>query len=184
MSTAPAALVRVCVTGPESTGKTTLARSLAEWVGTEWVPEASRVYAERVRRELLASDVLPIAREHIALAEAGEALARGGGRRTIILDTDLVSTVIYSRHYYGAVPRWVVQRERERRADLYLLCDVDVPWVPDGIRDRPTDRDQMFARFEQALDRRRSKLVIIRGDWNTRWAIARSAVASLLEHTG
>jgi NadR type nicotinamide-nucleotide adenylyltransferase len=184
VSAAPAALVRVCVTGPESTGKTTLARSMADCLGTEWVPEASRVYAERVRRELLASDVVPIAREHIALVGAGEAMARAGGSRSIILDTDLVSTVIYARHYYGAVPRWVVQRERERRADLYLLCDVDVPWVPDGIRDRPTDRGRMFARFEQALRRRRSKLVIITGDWNTRWAIARSAVASLLETSG
>ncbi|MDQ6633320.1 MAG: ATP-binding protein [Gemmatimonadota bacterium] len=184
MSVAPAAFVRVCVTGPESTGKTTLARRLAEWLGTEWVPEASRVYAERVRRELLASDVVPIAREHIALVEAGEPMARAGGSRSIILDTDLVSTAIYSRYYYGAVPRWVARQERERRADLYLLCAVDVPWVPDGIRDRPTDREQMFARFDRALKARRSRLVIISGDWDTRWAIARSAVASLLEAGG
>jgi NadR type nicotinamide-nucleotide adenylyltransferase len=174
----------VCVTGPESTGKTTLARRLAEWLGTEWVPEASRVYAERVRRELLASDVVPIAREHIALVAGGEAMARASGSRAIILDTDLVSTVIYSRHYYGAVPRWVAAQERGRRADLYLLCDVDVPWVPDGIRDRPTDREQMFGRFDRALLRRRRRLMVIGGDWDSRWAIARSAVASLLEVKG
>ena len=183
MSGAPAALVRVCVTGPESTGKTTLARSLAEWLGTEWVPEASRVYAERVRRDLLASDVVPIAKQHLALVDAGEAIARAGGSRAIILDTDLVSTVIYSRHYYGSVPGWVTSQERQQRADLYLLSDVDVPWVPDGIRDRPTDRDRMFARFEQALTQRRSKLVIISGDWDTRWAVALSAVVSLLTPT-
>jgi NadR type nicotinamide-nucleotide adenylyltransferase len=177
-------LIRLCVTGPESTGKTTLSRRLAEWVRTEWVPEASRVYAERVRRELLWSDVGPIAREHIALVEAGEALARTGGSRAIVLDTDLVSTMVYSRHYYAAAaPRWVARAERKRRAGLYLLCDVDVPWVPDGIRDRPTDRAPMFARFHAALRRRRSEMVIISGDWDTRWETARSAVASLLEGT-
>jgi NadR type nicotinamide-nucleotide adenylyltransferase len=179
VSAASAARLRVCVTGPESTGKTTLARRLAEWVHTEWVPEASRVYAERVRRELLWSDVVPIAKQHIALAEAGEALARAGGSRSIILDTDLVSTVVYSRHYYAAVPRWVAHEERRRRADLYLLCDVDVPWVSDGIRDRPTDREEMFARFQRALRRRRSDVVTISGDWDERWAAACAAVASL-----
>ena len=179
MSVAPTPLVRVCVTGPESTGKTTLARRLAEWAHTEWVPEASRVYAERVRRELLWSDVVPIAKEHIVLAEAGTAMARAGGSRSLILDTDLVSTVIYSRHYYAAVPRWVAREERERRADLYLLCDVDVPWVSDGIRDRPTDRARMFARFRSALARRGANVMLVRGPWNRRWMIARDAVARL-----
>jgi nicotinamide riboside kinase len=107
-------------------------------------------------------------------------MARAGGSRSIILDTDLVSTVIYSRHYYAAVPRWVTYEERRCRADLYLLCDVDVPWVPDGIRDRPTHRRDMFARFERALRRRRSKLVSLSGDWDDRWAVARAAVASVL----
>jgi nicotinamide riboside kinase len=171
--------VRVCVTGPESTGKTTLARRLATWANTEWVPEASRVYAERVRRELLWSDVVPIAKQHITLADAGDALARAGGSRSLILDTDLVSTVIYSRHYYAAVPRWVAHEERRRRADLYLLCDVDVPWVPDGIRDRPTDREAMFALFRSTLARRRAKIVLVYGNWNRRWTIARDAVARL-----
>jgi NadR type nicotinamide-nucleotide adenylyltransferase len=184
VSVVPEPLVRVCVTGPESTGKTTLARRLGEWAQTEWVPEASRVYAERVRRELLWSDVVPIAKEHIALAGAGEAMARAGGSRAIMLDTDLVSTVIYSRHYYAAVPRWVAHEEKRRRADLYLLCDVDVPWVPDGIRDRPTDRVRMFARFERALRRRGSNLVVVSGDWDERWAVARTAVTSLLGGMG
>jgi nicotinamide riboside kinase len=177
----PARLVRVCVTGPESTGKTTLALQLAEWAHSEWVPEASRVYAERVRRPLEYSDVAPIAREHVTLADAGEALARrrGNGSRTLVLDTDLISTVLYSRHYYAAVPRWVERAERVRRADLYLLCDVDVPWVPDGVRDRPTDRDQMFARFHAALRRRRANVVVVRGGWDARWELAREALVEV-----
>ena len=174
-----AGLLRVCVTGPESTGKTTLARRLAEHFHTEWVPEGSRVYAERIGRPLTANDVVPIAREHVFLADAAAELARGEHARLLVLDTDLLSTVVYARHYYGTSPRVVEREERARRADLYLLCDVDVPWLPDGIRDRPQNREQMLALFRDALVRRRARYVNVRGDWDERWRIARSAVAAL-----
>lgn len=175
-----ARLVRVCVTGPESTGKTTLARRLAEHFHTEWVPEASRVYAERIGRELTAADVTPIAREHVLLADAATELVSRAKGRLLVLDTDLLSTVIYARHYYGRAPRWVERAERARRADLYLLCDVDVPWIPDGIRDRPSDRESMLALFRDGLGRRRAKVALVRGGWDERWEIARSAVAFLV----
>ena len=173
-------LRQVCVTGPESTGKTTLAQRLAELANTEWVPEASRVYAEREGAELHASDVEPIAREHIRLADAGAERARAAGKQLLVLDTDLLSTVVYSRHYYRMVPPWVERKERARRADLYLLCDIDVPWIADGIRDRPASRDEMFALFRDALVRRRAPFVVVRGNWDERWSIAERAVATLL----
>ena len=172
-------LVRVCVTGPESTGKTTLATRLAEWARTEWVPEASRVYAERKVVPLTAGDVGPIAREHIALADAAARRARARGAELLVLDTDLLSTVVYARHYYGAAPRWVERAERERRAPLYLLCDVDVPWIPDGVRDRPEHREEMFALFERALASRHANVVRVRGGWESRWTTARDAVRTL-----
>ena len=171
-------LLRVCVTGPESTGKTTLARRLAEHAGTEWVPESSRAYAERVGRPLRVSDVDPIAREHIARADEGAALERVCAARLLVLDTDLLSTVIYARHYYGACPRWIERAEHARRADLYLLCDIDVAWVDDGVRDRPSDRPAMFDLFARALARRTVPVVVIRGEWATRWNLATSALPS------
>jgi NadR type nicotinamide-nucleotide adenylyltransferase len=174
-------LVRVCVTGPESTGKTTLAQRLAAWQRTEWVPEASRLYAERITRALDAGDVGPIAREHIALADAAAAHAHERGAHLLVLDTDLLSTVIYARYYYGAAPRWIERAEQARRSDLYLLCDVDVPWIPDGVRDRPTDRAAMFSRFERALARRGARVSVVRGDWDARWAIARAAVSNVAD---
>ena len=167
------------MTGPESTGKTTLARELAEWLNTEWVPEAARRMAERVARPLAAADVEPIAREHIALADAAAARALASGVRSLVLDTDLLSTLIYARHYYGRVARWIEDAERRRRADLYLLCDVDVPWRPDGVRDRPVDRTTMFAEFERALSRRRASVVVVRGTWSDRSRIALAAVAGV-----
>jgi NadR type nicotinamide-nucleotide adenylyltransferase len=174
------ALRRVCVTGPESTGKTTLAARLAEYVHTEWVPEASRVYAERKGGELDASDVAPIAREHVRLADAAAERARAAGKTLLVLDTDLLSTVVYARHYYRMVPPWIERVERARRAELYLLCDVDVPWIPDGIRDRPQNREAMFALFRDALVRRKARYVVVRGGWEERWAIAERSVAAVM----
>lgn len=171
-------LTRICVTGPESTGKTTLARRLAEWASAEWVHEASRAYAERKGAPLTADDVGPIAREHVRLADLGAERARERRSGLLVLDTDLVSTVVYARHYYGALPQWVERAERERRAALYLLCDVDVPWVPDGIRDRPTDREAMFALFANALARRHARVVRVSGGWEERWQTAFDAVRS------
>ena len=171
--------LRICVTGPESTGKTTLAQRLAEWAGAPWVPEASRIYAERVGRGLLASDVEPIAREHMVLADQGAAQALSLAGTRLFLDTDLISTVIYARHYYGAAPRWVEREARTRLAHLYLLCDVDVPWVRDGIRDRPMDRRAMFDRFRRSLARRRARVIIVCGDWSARLELARNAVSLL-----
>jgi NadR type nicotinamide-nucleotide adenylyltransferase len=174
-------LYRVCVTGPESTGKTTLSRVLAERHGAEWVPEAARQYAERVARPLVAADVEPIALEHIAMADAAAARARARGRRLLVLDTDLLSTVIYARHYYGGVTRWIEDADLLRRADLYLLCDVDVPWEPDGVRDRPTDRAAMFAAFARGLEQRRASVVVVRGSWADRTASALATVASAVQ---
>lgn len=176
-------LIRVCLTGPESTGKTTLAQRLATWADTDWVPEASRAYAERKGAPLTARDVGPIAREHVTLADAAAERVRERGGRLLVLDADLLSTVIYGRHYYGRAPAWVERQERRRRADLYLLCDVDVPWVPDGIRDRPENRAEMLALFEHALRRRHARVARVSGDWDTRWNVAREAVRTLLGHS-
>lgn len=173
-------IIRVVVTGPESTGKTTLARELAKWAGADCVPETSRLYAERIGRGLEASDVAPIAREHIASADGSAARAAARDARLLVLDTDLVSTVVYARHYYQAVPPWIERAERARRADLYLLCEVDVPWVPDGVRDRPADRGAMFELFRRALVRRGAHLVVVRGHWTARREIARAALSTAL----
>lgn len=174
-------LRRIVVTGPESTGKTTLSRRLAAAANAEWVPEASRVYAERKAGELLASDVAPIAREHIRLADAAAEKARSEGKQLLVADTDLLSTVVYARHYYRMVPPWIERVERARRADLYLLCDIDVPWIPDGIRDRPENRAEMFALFRDALVRRKAPFVLVNGGWDERWGIAEQAITAFVE---
>ena len=172
------AIRRIVVSGSESTGKTTLARRLAEWLGTTWVPEYSRTYAELKAVPLDAGDVEPIARGTLAAAAEGERVARGG---LLVLDTDLASTLVYARHYYDIAPAWIDAEWRARPPALYLLCHPDVPWVPDGVRDQPLERAHLHALFAAQLATSRTPVVDVRGtDWMTREAVARDAVLRLL----
>jgi len=141
---------RIVVTGSESTGKTSLAAELAARLGVPWVPEYARTYAESKGGLLLADDVDPIARGQIA-REEDTISAASEDLSLIVLDTDLVSTVVYGRHYYGDTPEWIVTEARRRLGDLYLLTDIDLSWTPDTVRDRPHDRAEVHARFELTL---------------------------------
>ena len=169
-------LRRVTVTGSESTGKTWLAQRLARHFETVCVAEFARQYVMYKAAPLDASDVEPIARGQ--LKSEDEALRRAVD--LVILDTDLVSTVVYAEHYYGTCPAWVERSARERLADLYLLCDVDVPWIPDAARDRPQARREIHAAFAEHLERYGAHYALVRGTWEEREAGAVNAVESLL----
>jgi NadR type nicotinamide-nucleotide adenylyltransferase len=173
---------RVVVTGSECTGKTTLAGDLARQFGTVCVAEYAREYLDRkvatTGLPLDERDVEPIARGQIAAEDRGAATATG----LLVLDTDLVSTTVYARHYYGACPAWIDQAARDRRGDLYLLCDIDVPWVADSVRDRPHHREHMHALFVEALDTLGAPYVLIRGSWAARLTTAVAAVSEVLDH--
>lgn len=165
-----AQIARVCLIGPHSTGKSTLARELAAHYRTEWVSEYARGYALAVRRELTVDDVPRIAEGQIANEES----ARGSS--LLFLDTDLLSTVVYARHYYGACLDWIETKARERRADLYLLMNVDTPFVVDPARDSADVRQELFGKFRCALEEFEAKYVVISGAWKERM---RGAIAAI-----
>jgi NadR type nicotinamide-nucleotide adenylyltransferase len=167
--------LRVVVTGSESTGKTTLAARLAAHYGTIAVPEFSRVYAASAACELTPDDVEPIALGQLAAERQAE--ARTG--RLLVQDTNLLSTLVYAEHYYGVAPRWIAGALRDHPADLYLVCDVDVPWVPDPARDRGYMRSEMHALFAAAVRETGVPFVVIRGDWEQRFRAAVEAVDAL-----
>lgn len=144
-------MLRIVVTGSESTGKTTLAEDLASWLGLPWVPEYSRVYAERKGSVLDLGDVDPIARGHMAAEDDARLAAPEAA--ALVLDADLNSTLVYSNFYYETAPEWIPHEALRRKADLYLLAETDIPWVADGVRDVPADRETMHRLFVEQLNR-------------------------------
>lgn len=163
-----ATFARLCLIGPESTGKSRLAERLSRELGVPWSREFAREYAFRVKRELTADDVEPIARGQMANEDAITGAA--------ILDTDLVSTVVYARHYYGTCPKWLEAEARKRRADLYLLLDTDLEWKPDPARDAadPAMREDLFDAFRAALEEFECSFRIVSGGWEERWEEVRA----------
>jgi NadR type nicotinamide-nucleotide adenylyltransferase len=166
---------RVTVTGSESTGKTWLAERLARHFDTAWSREFSREYVIQKAAPLDATDVEPIARGQIRAED--DALCRARG--LAVFDTDLVSTVVYAQHYYGTCPAWIEKAARDRLADLYLLCDIDVAWVSDPARDRPHARREIHAAFVARLDSFGARHVAVRGTREEREATAISSVTML-----
>lgn len=162
----------VVLTGPESSGKTTLARQLSAVFAAPWVPEAARQFVEAQPTPLSASTVEPIARLAMAMDDA----AQRGAPALLIHDTDLVSTVVYARHYYGSCPPWIVAEAEARRANLYLLCLPDLPWEADGVRDRPTQRAELLALFRETLEMMDANYAVIGGLDDARREAAEAAL--------
>ena len=170
-------MIRVVVTGSECTGKTTLARALADHYGAPWVPEFARQFVAEQTRAPSVSDVATIARGQITAED--RALARSPA--LLIQDTDLLSTVVYGRHYYGDCGAWIETALRERAADLYLLAGIDVPWAADGDqRDRGTRRDEMQGLFRGVLRDLAVPFVVICGAHEQRLRSATGAIDSLM----
>lgn len=168
---------RIVVIGSECTGKTTLARQLADYFKTSWSWEYAREYLEAKGPPLSFDDVEPIARGQL-ISEDG---AASQADRVVFHDTNLLSTMLYSRHYYGDIPAMILPALAERPADLYLLCDIDLPWEPDGAqRDRPGNRVEMHHLFESALRENGFPFRLIRGEGEARLAVALMSLAPAL----
>lgn len=168
---------RVSVFGPESTGKSTLARELARAFETIYVPEFARGYLES-RGGVLARDEMDVIGEgQIAIEDA----AAGDANRVLVCDTDPLATVVWCEVMYGEAPAWLVERARARPYALTLLCDVDLPWENDLVRYLPHDRPGFFARCEAALRAAGRRYTIVRGSGSARTEAARAAVQRMLE---
>ena len=173
---------RVAVVGAECSGKTTLARALAEAFQTVCVPEYAREYlladGEPRRRALTCTpgDLQAIAHKQAALEDE---LARQANR-VLVCDTNLLTTQLWHEHYFGESPANIRFLARQQAAELTLLCSPDVPWVADGLRDAPASREWFQERFRHELAALGWKTVMLSGSAERRQAVALGAVQELL----
>ena len=181
--------LRIAVYGPESTGKTTLARALAGHFSAPLVAEYAREFWD-AHGSIAATDIPAIAREQWRREDAAAENCHGlrdnfpGAGRLLICDTDALTTMLWSDLLYGGTPADIREgvEQRARSYALYLLLDIDVPFVPDPQRCYPDEagRRRCLELWHGALEQRGLPYVWIRGDWAARERAAIAAVAGLL----
>jgi NadR type nicotinamide-nucleotide adenylyltransferase len=170
-------LPRICLIGPESTGKTTLAQELAQEFGTIYVPEFGRYYCEVLGNQCDADDLRAIVRGHNLMVRSAERRAR----HVLILDTDAIMTAIWSDILLGSRPPDLDRVDDP--ANFYLVTDTDVPFAADAIRYFPNQamRADMLSRCRNELERRELPYALISG---SREARLKKAIAAIRGHFG
>ena len=146
--------LKIVLYGPECTGKTTLAKELASYYKTNWVPEFARDYLQKKwneKGEVCSLEDLPII---INGQRALEKKILKKSREIIFCDTNVVVTQIWSQtHFNGYCCPEILKAAKDSNYDFYLLTDIDVPWQKDDLRDRPNDREKMLNIFREVLER-------------------------------
>jgi NadR type nicotinamide-nucleotide adenylyltransferase len=152
-------LRKIAITGPESTGKSVLSAELAMYYGTIWVPEYARHYLEVNGPGYLEKDILAIARGQLEQETGAEANASG----YLFCDTEFIVTKIWSDVKYGRCHPWILQQVKEHAYDLFLLCNIDLPWTFDPLREHPGMRKELFNLYCNELDSRGLPYAIVNG---------------------
>jgi len=134
-------ITRVVITGPESTGKTALAQALSGKYAAQWIPEYARQYVENLDRPYVFDDVVAIAQHQMAeeLSYVSEA-----GRGVLFFDTWLIITKIWFDLVFGNCPEWIIDHIRSSKIDLFLVCDTDLPWVADAVRENGGEKREQL----------------------------------------
>lgn len=163
---------RICLHGPESTGKSTLGTRLAAHLGCEVVPEYGRAYCEANGTNIGMAELVHIAETQDAMNRA--AASREG--QMVLFDTDPLITAVWAEMMFGERDPWF--NDFTSYADLYLLLDIDLPFVDDGLRvyAAPSERRRFFDLCQAELDGRGVQYALIQGEGEARFSAALSAI--------
>lgn len=150
---------KVVITGPESTGKSTLAKALARHFNTEWTPEYAREYIGALNRGYVQEDIEIISKVQLVREQNQLLLAQ----EVLFCDTDLIVCKIWSEFVFGTCSQWILDRIHDHKYDLYLLMDIDLPWEDDPQREHPLQRKELFNLYVTELERLEQPYEIISG---------------------
>lgn len=168
-------LSTICLHGPESTGKSTMAPRLAKHFDGVCVAEFGRTYCETFGTDLTMADLITIAKAHDNKTRA----ALGAGKLPVVLDTDPLMTAVWADMLFGRRDPWF--DAWQGTADAYLLFDIDLAWEDDGTRffGSAARRRRFFDLSRAELDRRGVPWALVRGSGSQRFLSALDAIAWL-----
>jgi len=179
---------KIVIVGPESTGKTTLCEQLATHYNTVWVKEYAREYLLKNGTNYSYDNLLDIAKGQIEreqLAVDSRLLATKSKidnlKSTIFIDTDMYVMKVWCEFVFEKCHHWILNRIVERKYDLYLLCNTDLPWVKDELREYPdlVSRQKLYHYYKDILINQHVPWVDISGDYEERLKKAVDAVEKL-----
>jgi len=173
--------IKIVLFGPESTGKSSLAKFLASYYKTYYVEEFARQYLQEkwdnFGKICEKQDLIPIAKGQIK----NENIMSKKANRILFCDTDLLTTAVYSRLYFnGFCDADLDKFSKHNYYDLYLLMDIDIEWVKDDLRDRPNKRAELFNVFKDALIENNKNYMIVSGNFQKRKEMAIDLINNLL----
>ena len=166
---------RIAITGPESTGKSTIAQQLAGHFNTLWVPEFARHYLTDLNQDYTLTDLEKIAKGQLELQQKAETK----NPKILFTDTELLVIKIWSENAFGICPAWILEALQNQQFDLYLLMDIDLPWEPDPQREHPHLRAYFFDLYKAELKRLNFPFKVISGSDKERFKAALEALESV-----
>jgi NadR type nicotinamide-nucleotide adenylyltransferase len=183
-------IIKVVVIGPESTGKSSLCEQLANHYNTEWVKEYAREYLLTNGTEYSYDDLLEIAKGQLALENVAIELvenktsnisASNSTSQIILLDTNMYVLKVWCEFVFEKCHPWILNQIVENSYDLYLLCDVDLPWVKDELREYPDleIREKLYHNYKDLLVNQSTPWVNISGNYQQRLENAINAIDSV-----
>jgi len=152
---------KIIFTGPESSGKTTISSAIATFYNCHWVEEEARSYLNKLDRPYTENDLLQIAKKQYAQ----EKKLSLSSKPFLFCDTSLLVLKIWSKYKYKRVHPWILERLNENKPSLYFLCNVDVPWEADPLREHPNEEERkaLFNLYQKELNLLKTPYIILRG---------------------
>ena len=177
---------KVVAIGPESTGKSTLCQQLAAHYNTLWCPEYAREYLLKHGTDYSFDDLLTIAEGQLALEEVYTKklqLLPGNEQQILFVDTDMYVMKVWCEVVFGKCHQFILDKIEEQKTSLYLLCNVDLPWTKDELREYPDfeTREKLYHIYKDILTNQSLPWAIVSGVNEMRFKVAVEAVDKLLK---